>query len=1375
MKNNLSKLFFLSGILLILIIVTTCNKLEKTMLVSTDEATNVLTNSADLPGQIIDLGNGATQHGHYYGKSANPSVDHTTLGAPSSLTGFTSQITNLEAGTRYYFKAYITDGEETVYGKEKSFTTLAASAPTLSTTAITAITLTTATSGGNITSDGGAPVTARGVCWNTATGPSISNSKTNDGSGTGAFTSNLTGLNAGTIYYIKAYATNSAGTTYGNEITFTTTAASIPTVTTTTVSGISFNSALGGGNVTSDGGSSILEKGVCWGTSSGPTISNSKTAIGTGTGNFGSSIEGLSPVTKYYVRAYATNLVGTAYGTEVSFTTSAAPVQLPVLTTVSPGNVTSISATSGGNITSDGGSTITSRGVCWNGDGSPTLGGNSTNDGNGSGTFASAITGLSPTTKYYVRAYAVNSVGTAYGTEYNFTTLSASSAVLTTSSATSITQTTANSGGNITSDGGSTITARGVCWSKNQNPTLADSYTTNDFGTGLFNSQLTSLSPGKTYFVRAYATNSTGTTYGNQVSFLTASDIPKVTTSSVGTVTATTADVGGEVLDNNGSTVTTRGVCYNTIGSPAITDNIKSESGSIGTFNLTITGLTPATNYYIRAFATNAVGTAYGSQVMLVTPATTPTLTTTAVTSVTTTTASSGGSITSDGGSTILIKGVCWGTLSGPVSDGTNQTTDGGGSSNYTSAITGLLPNTNYFLRAYATNSKGTSYGNEVPFKTNAVAVIVPTLSTITYSNITQTTATSGGNITSNGGETITASGVCWGTSTNPVSTGNHTTDGSSTGSYTSSITGMTANTHYYVRAYATNSAGTGYGNEINFFTLPDAPTVTSVAASSVTSYSAILHGTVNANSASSVVSFEHGTSTTYSLSTVASESPVTGTSNTSVSASISGLSPGTTYHYRVKAVNAGGTSYGSDMTFTAPAMLADIDGNNYGTVIIGAQVWMKENLKVTHYRNGDLIPEVIDGPTWVGLTSGAYCNYNNDAGQVPTYGRLYNYFSTIDNRNLCPTGWHVPTDAEIVIMTDFLGGTSIAGGKIKEAGTIHWNSPNTGATNESEFTFLPGGGRWSGTYYNIGSEGGLWTSTQETSSTSWGRYLSATTTSANTGTNGKDAGLSVRCLKGEGGVLPSVSTATVNRISLTSVSSGGNVTSSGNSTVTAKGVCWSTSTGPTISDSHSIDGTGTGVFTSSISDLPIDKIYYLRAYATNSVGTAYGNEVIFNTFSLAVGVNYQGGIIAYILQSGDPGYAVGQTHGLIAATSDQSTGALWGCYSTTITGADGTLIGTGNQNTTDIVAGCSTAGIAARLCDALTLGGYSDWYLPSKDELNKLYLEKTVIGGFDTFNGYLSSTEFDSAKAWGQDFNLGIQDVLFKSNLYHVRAVRSF
>ena len=196
---------------------------------------------------------------------------------------------------------------------------------------------------------------------------------------------------------------------------------------------------------------------------------------------------------------------------------------------------------------------------------------------------------------------------------------------------------------------------------------------------------------------------------------------------------------------------------------------------------------------------------------------------------------------------------------------------------------------------------------------------------------------------------------------------------------------------------------------------------------------------------------------------------------------------------------------------------VTDVDGNVYKTVIIGTQEWMAENLKVTRYRNGDTIPNVTD-TTWLTLKSGAYCWYNNNtddtAAYQTTYGALYNWYTVVDSRNLAPQGWHMPTDAEWTTLTTFLGGDSIAGGKLKETGTLHWYNPFPGVTNETGFTARPGGCLSnSDAFINLGDYGYWWSSTADSTSTAWFRGMYYTN-SVFRNKLSKICGFSVRCLK---------------------------------------------------------------------------------------------------------------------------------------------------------------------------------------------------------------------------------------------------------------------
>ena len=296
--------------------------------------------------------------------------------------------------------------------------------PILTTKTPASITESTAVVGGFVSSDGGTVVTERGVCYSLTSNPTISDLAVNLGSGVGTFQGVLTGLSPNTNYYMRAYALNSAGIGYGNQLTFTTLGSiGAPTVTTSPVTNITTASAICGGTVVSSGTATVTIMGVCWSTSQLPTISDNHTVDSSGTGSYSSSITGLTQNTVYYVRAYAENSIGIAYGNQVTFTTLGSAGILPVVTTGELMNITSTTAISGGNVSSQGSSPVTERGVCWSISPNPTSLDDHTTNGSGLGIFSSNVTGLSPLTTYYLRAYAVNSAGIAYGDTINFTTL----------------------------------------------------------------------------------------------------------------------------------------------------------------------------------------------------------------------------------------------------------------------------------------------------------------------------------------------------------------------------------------------------------------------------------------------------------------------------------------------------------------------------------------------------------------------------------------------------------------------------------------------------------------------------------------------------------------------------------------------------------------------------------------------------------------------------------------------------------------------------------------------------------------------------------------------------------------------------------------
>ena len=418
---------------------------------------------------------------------------------------------------------------------------------------------------------------------------------------------------------------------------------------------------------------------------------------------------------------------------------------------------------------------------------------------------------------YYLCGYARSNYHVAYSVPIVYV-VPVLLPTVTTSAVNSITATTAQAGGSVTNTGSSDVSARGVVWSKNPEPTISLSTKTKDgTGTGTFASKMTGLNPGTQYYVRAYATNDSGTSYGEQISFTTDTGFPVVKTDSAVGCSYTNADVYGEVVSDGGFSVSQRGFVWSTSPSPTIQLSTKTKDGSgTGKFTGRIDGLTPGTKYFFRAYATNSMGTAYGDEYSFTTIPL-PTVTTADISSITSSSAVSGGTATSS--FSIRAKGVVWNTSPSPTVSLSTKTNEGAAIGSFTSHVTGLQPGTRYYLRAYATCDAGTAYGEEITFTTTV------NLPTVVMRNIglTHSSASVESEVASDGGSAVTARGVVWSTSPSPtINLSTKTYDGSGTGLFGSSISGLKPETEYYVRAYATNSAGTAYSTQWNIKTPSD-------------------------------------------------------------------------------------------------------------------------------------------------------------------------------------------------------------------------------------------------------------------------------------------------------------------------------------------------------------------------------------------------------------------------------------------------------------------------------------------------------------------------------------------------------------------------
>jgi hypothetical protein len=586
---------------------------------------------------------------------------------------------------------------------------------------------------GSLDSDGGELVLSRGICVDTLPSPGTSKAVPHAGTGMGAYTVDLSGLIPGRMYHVRAYATTAAGTAFGQSLTLQTRALAVPAPVTLSATGLSAFGAQMRGELpdTSTGGLAVSSRGFRWSAASGfaPAAGQdlaSQASAGTG---YSAQLTGLSPSTNYYYRAYAVNALGTGYGQELSFSTGNQP--LATVQTQAASSITQTQALVAGAVMADAGSAVSERGFCYSTQNSPSITSDTIRAGSGLGTFNGTLRNLTPNTTYYFRSYAVNGGGVAYGLVLSLQTPALALASIQTNPIYGISNTIAYSGGTVTSDGGSSITQRGVVFDTVAGPTLASNQTNDGTGAGSYTSLMTGLASSTTYYVRAYANNALGTAYGNELSFNTTTQASGlVTPPLVGTLAVVKTDsnhiMGGLITGDGNSTITAQGICWNRAGNPTVSDSLLyfTPTGT-GTYTLMV-DLPQGCNefFHVRAFAQNSAGVGYGQEVFT-TNGFVPKIGNSQLTQIGATTATLQTTILASGGCALTERGVCWSTSPNPTAGNAFfRTVCGADTGLYNCQLTNLIPQTLYYVRSYMNNVTGTYYGPEQSFTTDTTSAL---------------------------------------------------------------------------------------------------------------------------------------------------------------------------------------------------------------------------------------------------------------------------------------------------------------------------------------------------------------------------------------------------------------------------------------------------------------------------------------------------------------------------------------------------------------------------------------------------------------------------------------------------------------------------
>ncbi len=1151
--------------------------------VETKSVDQVTYHSAALAGEITSTGYSlVSERGFCWNTEENPTVENHKQVVEGSSPDFSAVIDELTPATTYYVKAYMTNAVGTSYGEQLTFTTQAApTVPVVVTGEVHDKMLDQVSVDGSVTDDCREAVTARGICYATTAGPTTESMVVECGEGLGNFTAVLKNLEKGQTYYARAYATNKVGTAYGEEIVFTPLIeAEKPTVHTLSVMGISDRQATVNGEVTSSGGADVTERGICYSKTNetpdmGDLVIRAEEA---GLGSYQITLDSLDFETTYYVRAYAVNEVGTAYGEALTFTTLEEVKEMVVMAD-GVTDVTRTSATVSAQLLH--GVDVTERGFIYSLYPERKLSSHATyqllgtikDESTENGAFSHTFTNLIQGGIYYVRAYAKTADKEIYSEDMKVVMQDPEGLV--------------DCGKMVDADGNEyrTVVLGGNCWIRENlrttkyadgtpiemydRPTMTMVPTDKAqyepfiqsgdtmpaeacgyyYGVGFINDEKAVCPAGwrvstmddwcalLNYVSETYADNAAvtcntsgkgsvgnislayplvlphyfstfnigkpqpnsnatgfgwfyaGSLNGNTGSswvrcegrydaywtstktdanclpwfiqntgsnlqryyetncqrygyFIRCVKEPEAQLGSVQTnpmteISHNAATANARILSDGFAAVTERGFCWNTTGNPTIEDHKEVVDVTAYTYSFGMTGLTPETNYYVKAYMVNEVGMSYGEEVSFTTkPAPTiATVTTSEAYEIMTDNVKVDGNVSADGGAEVTARGICYATTAAPTVE--SKTVDcGKGTGIFTAALTELEQGQTYYARAYAVNEVGTAYGNEITFKALAQAE-KPMVHTLEVTGIIDVAAVVNCEVVSNGGSEIIERGVCYSTTNNQPDLSDKVVRAATAevGTYQIELKDLSFETAYYVRAYATNEAGTAYGEALTFTTMEEfkemaveAGEVTGVTRTEATVSATLKYGQNVTERGFLYSLYKNATHKSHPTYVLIGSKKVEGTDNGEFSATFENLIQGAIYYVRGYAKSGDEYVYSNDMKVVMEdpdglkdcGTITDGDGNEYRTVQLGKLCWTRENLHTSKYNDGSDISKFIPiastikvaekiaeyTPSVVTYNGYADTLYGDMAGYFYGYGLRYD--PNVDK--ICPEGWHIPS-----------------------------------------------------------------------------------------------------------------------------------------------------------------------------------------------------------------------------------------------------------------------------------------------------------------------------------------------------------------------------